>query len=825
MKSVTNIILCQIATVGLLTACTPTPQQGQCTYMTDKDSTNIISISGNRFINGIYPHLTTYAHSRTNGAYKFGNECGIGAIVPWQGKLYMVNYADHRPQGSEHKLYIIDKDKNMEIFPGSVGGTPAARMIHAETNQLLIGHYVIDAQGNIRVIPITDMPGRITAIARHLEEPAQKAYYCDMEGMLYEVNLHTLEVKKLYQHPLPGWHGKGGYTAQGVLVLSNNGEAGSKDTTDWQVPAEGMNGLEHYGVLGEYDGKRFKVIERKQYTDITTRHGINAIANDNSPLWAIGWDKRSLRFKVRENGQWSTFLLPKASYNNDPYHGWFTEWPRIREVGNEMLMDMHGMFFRFPATFSLEETKGIRPIGSHLRYIPDFCEWNGQLVLATDETSIQGNNLSGQPQSNLWFGSKDNLKEWGPATGYGSIWLNDTIQAGSKSNPYLFAGFEHRMAHVINHTSEPTDITIEIDKEGNGNWQSYQTLELDGKAYKPLFFPQELQGEWIRLSTRKGGILTFSLHYASAYRNNSDKAEKLFKGLAEIGEQREVLAANLYANRSNYNLSCHTKILDSNKNAIAQGEYEFGKFTFEFTPGITDSLAANALIPQPIWSVDEASVILHTKQGKLRLPKGNAGFDSCTNTRSIREVESERELANIHGTFYEIPLYYANQDGLYRLMRPVASHNYYIYDYNSWNGLLVLSGLDRDAQTSNSVYINNDRTAGIWLGGIDDLWNLGKPTGEGGPWKNTHVKAGEKSDPYLMTGYDQKTLTLKANKDVNVTLWLDVAHYLNTDIKYKTFALKAGEELTYEFPQGFSAHWAMLSTDKDCEISAQFTYK
>ncbi len=32
----------------------------------------------------------------------------------------------------------------MTIYPGSVGGTPAARMIHAESEQLLIGHYLID---------------------------------------------------------------------------------------------------------------------------------------------------------------------------------------------------------------------------------------------------------------------------------------------------------------------------------------------------------------------------------------------------------------------------------------------------------------------------------------------------------------------------------------------------------------------------------------------------------------------------------------------------------------------------------------------------------
>ena len=275
-----------LAGLILMAVCTGSQQ---VPFRPDKDTVNIAEISGERCISGVYPHLTTYAHARINGKYGFGNECGIGAIVPWQGKLYMVNYAAHEPKGSEHKLYIVDKNKNMKIYEGSVGGTPAARMIHAESNQLLIGHYLIDTEGNIRTIPIKQMPGRITAIARHLTDPQNKVYYYDMEGMLYEANVHTLEAKKLYHNPLPGWHGKGGYTAQGKLVLANNGEAG-ENPKDWQVPVEGQKGPEKYGVLAEYDGKKFTVVERRQFTDVTTRNGIKAVPDEQAlyPLESDG---------------------------------------------------------------------------------------------------------------------------------------------------------------------------------------------------------------------------------------------------------------------------------------------------------------------------------------------------------------------------------------------------------------------------------------------------------------------------------------------------------------------------------------------------------
>ncbi len=167
-------------------------------------------------ISGVYPHLTTYGVYSQNGAhYKEGhNECGIGAVVPWAGKLWMVNYAPHMPRGSEHKLFSVDPDlsQQMTIYPESVGGTPAGRMIHKESNQLLIAHYAIDAEGNVRVISPSDMPIRVTAIARHLTDPGNMVYYIDMEGYIWESNVHTLNVERRFKKPVPGWHCKGGYT-------------------------------------------------------------------------------------------------------------------------------------------------------------------------------------------------------------------------------------------------------------------------------------------------------------------------------------------------------------------------------------------------------------------------------------------------------------------------------------------------------------------------------------------------------------------------------------------------------------------------------------
>lgn len=809
----------------------------------ESDNGEITSIKGTRKISGVYPHLSTYAHGRTNGEYSFGNECGIGAMAVWNNKLYMLNYAAHQPKGSEHKLYIIDEENTIQIFEGSIGGTPAARMIHQESNQLLIGPYIIDSTGHIRVIPIKDMEGRLTAIGRHLKDPENMVYYYDMEGMLYEVNVHNLKVNKLFHDPLPGWHGKGGYTSQGKFVVSNNGEHASEgrvthDVNDWEnehykwkdswkVAKEGVFGIENLGILAEFDGDNFKIVERKQYTDVTTKHGIYAIPNDQSPLWSIGWDKKSVRLKVLDNGKWYTYLLPKATYNNDPPHGWFTEWPRIRTIGNgKMMMDMHGMFYNFPETFSASNTAGIKPIGSHLRYIPDFLNWNGQIVLATDETSIQGNPLAGQPQSNLWFGDVQELANWGPSSGYGAIWLEENVKANTPSIPYLIAGFDRRLAHLYNHGEKPIRITMEIDVNGNNNWKEFKVITLDKKSYACEILDTSLKAEWIRLTTDTSAKLTASFHFTDAHLNDSSKREKLFSGLADIDYKGPVSHAKLYSNKTNYNLSVFSGTIE--KGQFKETDHlEFTKFNFEYTPNITDSTAARAKKVKNIWSEDKASIILQAKNYRLRLPKGNGSYSEILpsgTARSIREVESERELANIGGTFYEIPLFKVGQEPLYKMMRPVSTHRKQISDFNTWNGLLVLSGIKKGVKGPH-IYSSNNENASLWFGGIDDIWHFGKPVGEGGPWKDTQVKAHKLSDMYLMTGYDKKSIELWADKDVEISMWIHINHYLEKPIKYKVFKIKAGQKLEYEFPKGFSAHWIQLQSNKDCIANAWLKYK
>jgi hypothetical protein len=73
------------------------------------------------------------------GGLQFGGECGIGAVVPWAGRLWLITYTQHSPGGSDDKLYEIDADLQVTIRPESIGGTPANRMIHRESTSCSSG--------------------------------------------------------------------------------------------------------------------------------------------------------------------------------------------------------------------------------------------------------------------------------------------------------------------------------------------------------------------------------------------------------------------------------------------------------------------------------------------------------------------------------------------------------------------------------------------------------------------------------------------------------------------------------------------------------------
>jgi hypothetical protein len=159
-------------------------------------------------------------------------------------------------------------------------------------------------------------------------------------------------------------------------------------------------------------------------------------------------------------------------------------------------------------------------------------------------------------------------------------------------------------------------------------------------------------------------------------------------------------------------------------------------------------------------------------------------------------------------------------------IKPICTHNRRISDFCSWRGLLVIAGTRAGAVPDGHYVPGSDGKGGLWFGDVDDLWKMGKPRGTGGPWARSPVKAREPSDPYLMTGYDEKILALghDAAGPVIFTVEVDVIRD-GSWLPYGKFTVQPGEKLTHRFPDGYSAHWVRLVADADCTATATFTYR
>jgi hypothetical protein len=790
---------------------------------------------------GVYPHLAYYNNEA---------ECGTGAVVPWADRLWVITYGPHLPFGSSDKLYEITPDLQITTRDESIGGTPANRMIHRESNQLFIGPYAIDTNRIVRAIPYELMPGRHTGNARHLFDPAGKIYYGTMEEGFYEVDVNTLDIKTVHKDGnvireegqmaqenlmLLGAHGKGLYSGQGVMAYSNNGETGQAALERFDIES---------GALYEWDGYDWILVRRNQFVEVTGPGGIYGNDNPESdPIWVTGWDHKSLLTGVRDNGRWSFYRLPKASHSYDGAHGWNTEWPRIRDVGSEgkpdYLMTMHGMFWRFPGSFASSNSSGIRPRSAYLNVIGDFTRWNDYLVFGCDNSAQReflnkrkakgGIEGPGQSNSNLWFTPVNRPDLLGPVTSSGSVWLNDEVNANEASEPFLFAGWKKRSAWINNEGKVPVDFIFEVDKNGDGKWAYLERTSVSAGLSAVVPFEENAEGEWIRVIAGNNTKATAHFTYADDDKRMT-RADPVFRGISDAGESRSTggLLFGLGNDRRALGIAVHQI---RGIEIEPTGYYELNgemKLQRKDDDKMQSFIKEKFAIPKDVVTIDDASVLIIDDKGRRwRIPMGNEEYTELTEAgvlRICREVATERDLFNCHGTFYELPA--ENADG-YARIRPVASHNFRINDYASYRGMLIITGLNTKSGKGNPhIIISDDGQAAVWAGVIDDLWELGKPTGKGGPWKNSTVIAGVPSDPYLFGFYDKRELSLShdaAGAVKFIVQFQPVGH--GPWMAWEEVTVESGDTFSYEFPRWLEARWIRFIANRDCSATAWLTYE
>ena len=352
---------------------------------------------------------------------------------------------------------------------------------------------------------------------------------------------------------------------------------------------------------------------------------------------------------------------------------------------------------------------------------------------------------------------------------------------------------KHRLAATMTHLTDPTNKLYYLAMEGEFFEVDVHTLEVT-QLFQLMDELKEPKGSKPHF---KSG---FTAHGRAVVCNNSYN-EKDFNGEWQAGRLAEW---------------------------DGKGEWKILEET-----AFTEVWAAGSFgAPMIATGWDHISVIMQVfvngEWKRYRLPKGSRTFDqtSCTEWMRVREIETERAMMDCHGLFYEIGMH-TYGDQLWAI-KPISSHLRVIPDFCSWRGMLVLGG----NQATPMKFGPQDRNplagqsqAGLWFGKTDDLWNFGKPKGYGGVWYNTEVIAGERSDPYLMTGFDKKSVHLyhNAKETVEFTIFTDFLG--NGDFRtYKTIEVKEGEYVHYEFPDAYAAQWMQFAVDKNCMATAIVNY-
>lgn len=423
------------------------------------------------------------------------SECGVGGLMPWAGRLWVITYLSHKSPGtgSGTGLYEMDESLALRKRPESVAGTYANRYIHYPTNQLVMGPHVIDADSRVRTVG--DLVNvRLCGTMTHLEKPDTHVYMLGMEGEFFELDLESLETRKLFSlvdelgvESEAYAHFKTGYTSFGKVFVVNN----SYDERDYERD-------DPSGRLAEWDGTTWRVVHRAPFIEVTGR------GDFTDTVFATGWDAASAILKVYTDSDttWRTYRLPKASHTFD--HMWQTEWPRIREVEHErFLMDCHGMFYELSPWAYRKSVWGIRPISTHLWVLGDFCSYRGMLVMGADSASPSAgqNVLCGEPQSALWMGKTDDLWNFGKPAGWGGPWRRSAVKADTPSDPFLMNGFDSITLHLYHDSEKAVTFTVEVDPLGDGAWGTYDRITIDSSGYGWHTFPPGYSAHWVRVTS------------------------------------------------------------------------------------------------------------------------------------------------------------------------------------------------------------------------------------------------------------------------------------------------------------------------------------
>lgn len=450
------------------------------------------------------------------------SEAGIGAMMPWADRLYYTTYLADHDDGSGGDLRYLT-DSGQDVLVDRHDSCHAGRMVHKETNQLLIGEYLIALDGTVSKVAALNKK-RVTAWARHMTAWTTKAYALTMQGILWEVDLISGVATQLADvtaefglgskvHFKAAWtifkaaDIAGGPYANTRLFLASNSQYAPSDAAQ-------------SGVLLRWDGTTFTSCGRESFIEVAGNYdpGSGCIAH------AVGMDHKSPFFLTPSPSLGGTYRKFRFPFGSDMQRYFITqEWMRMRPVQTERLfLNAYGTFFNvspWMAHISADGTENygdiaadyprVEAVGKYTDTITDFCVWNGHMWLGTNNQSEQRGYwpTAGQSQSCLKSVDIDDLS-MRKATGRGYLWYKEAVVNGTASDPMLMRGYDKKTIFIKNDTATACTVTLTLIDYSDSHPYS-TTIATVPNGLATLTLPDGLECDWFRL-TPSANVATMS---------------------------------------------------------------------------------------------------------------------------------------------------------------------------------------------------------------------------------------------------------------------------------------------------------------------------
>ena len=241
---------------------------------------------------------------------------------------------------------LSNEEVAVRVIHGGVGAvTESDVTLATASNAIIIGF-------NVRPVPSAEVLAKkegvdvrtYTIIYKAIED-VQAAMTGMLDPEYVDEDTGKAEVRETFKLSGVGTIA-GCYVTSGKVVVCNNSYSTKDYNKDWSA-----------GRLAEWDGKVWKIIEEKSYTEVWSSSHFGA------PILATGWDNASAVMSVffPNTKEWKRYRLPKSSKTFDETS--CTEWLRIREVETERaMMDCHGLFYEIGFHLYVDQLWAIRPV-------------------------------------------------------------------------------------------------------------------------------------------------------------------------------------------------------------------------------------------------------------------------------------------------------------------------------------------------------------------------------------------------------------------------------------------------------------------------------